>query len=203
MAIPFYMSMFGFSEYRLQCLHHPFGARLPANRCWQTVQHRATRASAKRKKGQGKSREGEARTGDAAESPEDDAFGDEVKSLQVHRDSSIAVGEEDTTDSQLSRSGKKIGWKILPRDEEDNASMMHATHDTQQEVGWDMHDSRSLVSLLMVQYADSVGCCRCSTLSRKHPMQPQTKKSCPWSAGARCSQHASKPPLCSWHSHFY
>ncbi len=119
------------------CPHHLSAARMTASKSLHFQQSRAIRVSAKRKKGQDINRKGKDQAGDAAGRSDVDALGG-GKECQGHRESNVVVGEEQDPGVQLSKSGKPIGWKLFPRDEESGASTTDAMHEAQQEVssGW-------------------------------------------------------------------
>lgn len=93
-------------------------------------------------------------------------------------------------ESNLSRTGKKMGWKFLPRDEESKPS---AARDAETEVSWILEPPHLCFKAQMVSLRFRL-MCRGPTPSRKAVVQPQ-KKICHQPAGARSFQHASRLPL--------
>ncbi len=108
-----------------QCPYHFIARR--AIKPWPAVQQRSVRVSAKAKK----------RTTDQSKREKQTKEAEEVNTIRGWE-------EQEQTGVQLSRSGKELGWKLFPKEEDSDVDAAHAADDSQQDVSVCQH---SLVTI--------------------------------------------------------
>ena len=169
------------------CHFMPIHARR-ATKSWAAVQ-RSMRVSAKAKKATNDQRNRNKQTKEA------------------ERLDTVRQGEEqEIRGVQLSRSGKEMGWKLFPKEEDSDVNAAHASDNSQQDVGVHQDTLVTIQShfIFLATFSNSSNCCcRCCIHSRKQLIWRLIRKTCLQPPEEEYLRHASKRPLCCLHLLFF